>query len=88
MSVALDRCTIRVAVDEKTSEPGLLVFVEGALVAVFSELRESAADGRVSTCWVLEAGFGRCEYVPAPPFNSREEAEGWALECYSRAASL
>jgi hypothetical protein len=82
MTVTLERHAVRVAVDASRSEQGLLVFVDGALVAVFSHLNETC-EGDLKGCWFLEAGFGRCEYVAAPVLNSQEEAEGWVVECYS-----
>jgi hypothetical protein len=85
VAVTLDRHPIQVAVDGNKCEQGLLVFVDGALVAVFSHLAETC-DGDLKGCWFLEAGFGRCEYVPAPVLKSKEEAEGWVLECYSEPA--
>ena len=51
----------------------------GILVAVFSYLNETV-DGELQDRWFLEAGFGRCQEVKPPVFDSREEAEQWVFD--------
>jgi hypothetical protein len=79
MAPKLDRHAVRVAVDSDKSEKGLLVFADGILVAVFSHLNETV-DGELQDRWFLEAGFGRCQEVKPPVFDSREEAEQWVFD--------
>ena len=57
------------------------MFVDGALVAVFSYLQETI-DGDLANHWFLEAGFGRCEVKEPPLFNTQYEAQQWVLERY------
>lgn len=60
-----------------TSEPvdGFLVFAEGRLVAVISQL--TALHGDKAGWWFLEKGFGRLDRPDPPLFPTRAEAEAW-----------
>ena len=73
----LDRQPVRVAVDGDKSEAGYLLFADGVLVAVISNLKETV-DGALQDNWYVEAGFGPCDgLLPAPIFKSQEDAERW-----------
>ncbi|WP_343033985.1 hypothetical protein [Aurantimonas aggregata] len=57
---------------------GQIVFVDGVLVAVLTQLsgeHYGSHDGH----WFLEAGFGRCDPTGTklPPFASLNEAVAW-----------
>jgi hypothetical protein len=80
----LDRHPVRVAVDTDQSEPGVIVFADGVLVAVLSCLKETV-EGELQDCRYLEAGFGPCDGVlPHPVFDSQEEAERWITKRVER----
>ena len=61
-------------------EHGFLVYVDGALAAVFARL-DDETHGSHQGYWYLEAGFGRCS---APTsglmFATSAEAEEWVLK--------
>ena len=81
MRAILERQAVRVAIDKDKTEPGLLIFVGGALVAVFSRLDQSI-EHESKGQWYLEAGFGRCETAAPPLFASQDEAEEWVAQYY------
>ncbi len=56
-------------------EDGMLVFIEGRLVAVLVQLSGLHDDREGS--WFLEAGFGRCSAVPVPVFSDLNQAQSW-----------
>jgi hypothetical protein len=63
-------------------EHGLLVFADGALVAVVSQLDGSLEKGDILRGhWFLEAGFGPCATHPSDEsiFESQDEAQDWVL---------
>ncbi|MFE1601750.1 hypothetical protein [Methylobacterium sp. ID0610] len=58
------------------SEDGLLLFADGLLVAVVSQLRHSVGDELIGR-WFLEAGFGPCAYRAPEVFDTAEDAKQW-----------
>jgi hypothetical protein len=77
MAPQLNRRPVRIDVDRDRSEQGYLLFADGFLVAVISHLEE-AVPGEMQDSWHVEAGFGPCKStLPAPIFESQEEAEDW-----------
>lgn len=59
-------------------EEGRLVLVDGRLVAVLVRLADKAAHGVMVGAWFLEAGFGPCASVAAPPvFDTLDAAQAW-----------
>jgi hypothetical protein len=67
---------VRVAVG-KTGEQGFLVFADGLLMAVITHLH--AVDERLEGKWFVEAGFGPCNEIVPPIFDSPDEAQRWVF---------
>ena len=61
-----------------TDEEGYLVRADGRLVAVL--VRLSDAQGELAGRWFLEVGFGPCDSVDGPVFESLADAEVWIQE--------
>lgn len=60
-------------------EDGLLISVDGRLVALFTHLDGSVSE-EFRNRWFLEAGFGSCSVRPEPAFDSAQEAQQWVLD--------
>lgn len=85
MSYRIDSQPARIATDSGDEE-GLLLFLDGALVAVVSRLRTSVSD-EWSGLWFLEAGFGPCAFRSPGEFASVEAAVQWVIGCIEENAS-
>ena len=72
--MALQLQAVRVATGN--DEEGVLVQADGRLVTVLVRL-SGAEHGGLRGAWFLEAGFGSCASVPAPVFESLDEAQAW-----------
>jgi hypothetical protein len=64
------------------AEDGFLIFTDGALVAVITNLDWSVGDyGHLRGRWFLEAGFGPCAVLPGDEciFETPHAARKWVL---------
>ena len=66
---------VKIASDSE-DENGVLVLADGRLVVVLSKL-QAAFHGEDHGRWYIEAGFGRCDVSPPPPFENLPDALRW-----------
>ena len=76
MRPRVEFCEIKVAAREEG--PGLLVIMDGWLVAVLVQL--SGHHGDLSGQWFLESGYGRFSEVEQITFPTVQLAETWFVD--------
>lgn len=79
MNAPIDSQPTRITT-ESGQEDGMLLFVDGSLVAVVSHLRHSVTD-EFAGRWFIEAGFGPCSQGGSQLFDTAEEAMRWVRRC-------
>ncbi|MFE1598148.1 hypothetical protein [Methylobacterium sp. ID0610] len=79
MTLQLASQAVRIATFTEP-EDGLLLFANGRLVAIISQLRNSVSD-ELAGRWFLEAGFGPCAHRAPEAFDTAGDAERWVRSC-------
>lgn len=79
MKPQIDSRRVRIAA-ESGHEDGMLLFVNGSLMAIVTHLHHSVTD-EFAGRWFVEAGFGPCSYRRPELFDTAEQAKRWVRRC-------
>ncbi|WP_407530905.1 hypothetical protein [Methylobacterium oryzisoli] len=85
MKPQIDSRQVRIAAD-RGHEDGMLLFVNGLLVAIVAHLHHSVSD-EFAGRWFVEAGFGLCSNRRDELFDTAEEAKRWVRRCVESSAN-